>query len=348
MLKQLRKKLAVLAAAGLVAFSAVPVPTAHADLLGTVLGAGLQYAALNQQMNHYDNEGRDELFAQMQQQYGVNDDPYLNARLDNIMASLSSAIAQVDPTINEKPYNYFINNDESFNAFCTLGHNISVNTGMFNMVSTDDEIAVVLGHEMGHGQNKHVQKGMRDALIAQGVMAVLTNGSAIGQLVANIAGNVHMPRAKEREADRMAFEYITHSSFNPGACAAIWQRVMDRSPGGGSSFLSDHPDHKDRRDTYIKSLTEYSNKKVTLDVDAAHIKVNGKDFMTVAPTEDMSSQERACFVMGNLASAYHNGYKSQDAWADGGTVMLGGQPIVSVTDGDGSAAELAARLNSIK
>ena len=348
MLKRLCKKLAVLAVAGTFAFSAIPVPTAHADLLGTVIGAGLQYAALNQQMSHYDNEGRDELFVQMQQQYGVNDDPYLNSRLDSIMAHLSSAIAQVDSTINEKPYNYFINNDESFNAFCTLGHNISVNTGMFNMVSNDDEIAVVLGHEMGHGQNKHVQKGMRDALIAQGVMAVLTNGSAIGQLVANIAGNVHMPRAKEREADKLAFEYITHSDYNPGACAAIWQRVMDRSPGGGSSFLSDHPDHKDRRDTYVKSLTKYSGDHVKIDVDAAHIKVNGKDFMTAVAANDMSAQERSLFIMGNLATAYHNGHSSQSAWADGGTVMLGGQPIVYVMDGEGSAEDLAARLNSIK
>ena len=153
-LKDLRKKLAAFAIAGVVAFSVMPSPTAHADILGTLFGAGVYAYQLNQQLSYYDNEGREELFHQMQQQYGVNDDPYLNARLDNIMANLSGAIAQVDPTIEEKPYNYFVNQDKSFNAFCTLGHNISVNTGMFDMVANDDEVAVVLGHEMGHGQNK--------------------------------------------------------------------------------------------------------------------------------------------------------------------------------------------------
>ena len=177
----MRKKLAAAFAAGAFVFSAIPASTAHADILGTIIGAGVQYAALNKQINYLDNEGRDELFQQMQQQYGVNDDPELNARLDSIMESLTVAIAQVDPTINEKPYNYFVNNDTSFNAFCTLGHNISVNTGMFSMVANDDEVAVVLGHEMGHGQNKHVQKGIRDAMIAQVGAAILTNGSAIGQ-----------------------------------------------------------------------------------------------------------------------------------------------------------------------
>ncbi len=346
-LKKVSKKLASLAVAGAIAFSVIPAPTAHADILGTIIGAGVQYAALNQEINYLDNEGRDEYFQKMQEQYGVNDDPYLNARLDSIMGNLTAAIAQVDPTINEKPYNYFINNDTSFNAFCTLGHNISVNTGMFNMVANDDEVAVVLGHEMGHGQNKHVQKGIRDAMIAQVGAAILTNGSALGQLAAQVAGNVHMPRAKEREADKMAFQYITHSSYNPGACAAIWQRVMERSTSGGS-FLSDHPDHKDRRDTYAKSLTEYSGGKVKIDADAAMVKVNGKDFVTPAPADDMSSHERAYFVMGNLAMAYHNGHNAGEAWADGNILMLGDQPIMEAVAGDPSASEMAARLNAIK
>jgi predicted Zn-dependent protease len=346
-LKKVSKKLASLAVAGAIAFSVIPAPTAHADILGTIIGAGVQYAALNQEINYLDNEGRDEYFQKMQEQYGVNDDPYLNARLDSIMGNLTAAIAQVDPTINEKPYNYFINNDTSFNAFCTLGHNISVNTGMFNMVANDDEVAVVLGHEMGHGQNKHVQKGIRDAMIAQVGAAILTNGSALGQLAAQVAGNVHMPRAKEREADKMAFQYITHSSYNPGACAAIWQRVMERSTSGGS-FLSDHPDHKDRRDTYAKSLTEYSGGKVKIDADAAMVKVNGKDFVTPAPADDMSSHERAYFVMGNLATAYHNGHNAGEAWADGNILMLGDQPIMEAVAGDPSASEMAARLNAIK
>lgn len=346
-LKKLSKKLAAIAVAGTFAFSIIPAPTVNAGILETVIGAGVQYAALNQQLNYYDNEGREELFQQIQQQYGVNDDPYLNARLDSIMGSLSAAIAQVDPTIEEKPYNYFVNQDKSFNAFCTLGHNISVNTGMFDMVANDDEVAVVLGHEMGHGQKKHVQNGMKDALLVQAGVAVLTNGSALGSLVANLASQVHMPRAKEREADKLAFQYITHSNYNPGACAAIWQRVMERSTSGGS-FLSDHPDHKDRRDTYAKSLTEYSDGKVKIDADTAMIKVNGKDFLTPASADDMSSHERAYFVMGNLATAYHNGHNSGQAWADGNVLMLGDQPIMESAAGDPSASELATRLNEIK
>lgn len=49
------------------------------------------------------------------------------------MGNLSGAIASVDRPSTISPYNYFVNNDTSFNAFCTLGHNMSVNTGLFNL-----------------------------------------------------------------------------------------------------------------------------------------------------------------------------------------------------------------------
>ena len=114
----------------------------------------------------------------MKEKYGVNEDEELNARLDVIMANLSDAIAKIDPSIKDKPYNYFINPDESFNAFCSLGHNVSVNTGMFNLVANDAEIAVVLGHEMGHGQKEHVRKSLKGSL----------NASILGSIVAEATG----------------------------------------------------------------------------------------------------------------------------------------------------------------
>ena len=54
------------------------------------------------------------------------------------------------------------------------------------------------------------------------------------------------------------------------------------------------------------------------------------------------------FVMGNLATAYHNGYGSAEAWANGNTLMLGDQPIMEAAYGDPSASEMASRLNAIK
>ena len=78
------------------------------------------------------------------------------------------------------------------------------------------------------------------------------------------------------------------------------------------------------------------------------IKVNGKDFVTPAPSGDMSSAERACFVLGNLAAAYHNGHNKSAVTVNGNTVMLGAQAIMTTVEGDESAQVLADRLAGIK
>jgi hypothetical protein len=78
------------------------------------------------------------------------------------------------------------------------------------------------------------------------------------------------------------------------------------------------------------------------------IKINTKDFCTPAAHGDMSAKERAYFVMGNLAAAYHNGHNKANAYADGNTVMLGQQPIITCNNSDESASVLADRLNKIK
>lgn len=355
---RLKKKLLPLALAACLAvpggYMIAPAPQASAAFgWGSIIGAGIQGAAahaqLTQVLKKYNDseEGRQEFFEEMKKQYGVNNDAYLNNRLDTIMANLTSAIGAVDPTIYDKPYNYFINNDTSFNAFCTLGHNMSVNTGLFSVLTNEDEIAVVLGHEMGHGQKDHPAKGARRSLN----MAIIgaATGSELGSIVTSVINNRNITKPMEREADALAFEYITHSNYNPGACAAVWQRVLDKSktePSALQQFLSDHPSDNDRRDAYVKKLTAYSNNHVT--VKDGIVSVNGKEFDKPAPQGDMSAAERSYFVAGNLAAAYHNGHNKEQAYADGNTVMLGAQPIISCNSQDESAASLAETLNKIK
>ena len=359
--KNLRKKAAACAAAAVFSLGVFGAPTAEAGwggIIGAGIEMGLQYAAMDNAMKHYDGEGRDEFFEMMKEQYGVNEDEALNARLDVIMANLSGAIARVDPSIEQKPYNYFINVDESFNAFCTLGHNISVNTGMFSLVANDDEVAVVLGHEMGHGQKEHVRKSLKGTLNASilgTIVSEATGMAALGNILVNNISAVHVTKPQEWEADNLAFDYIIASNYNPGACAAIWQRVMDQYGNGSKNFVgdifnpSDHPSHKERRDSYAKKLAEYSGGKVKIEVkdDVAMVRVNGKDFIAPSATETMSGNERAYFVAGALAKAYHEG-TAGEAYASGGTLYFGDQEVMTSAGSDPSAGELADLLNRIQ
>ena len=325
---------------------------ADASVLGSVIAASVQMAETYHQLSQLNDteEGRQALFQEMKNKQGVNNDPYLNSRVDIIMANLSAGVAKVDPSISKMPYNYYINPDTSFNAACFLGHNMTINTGIFDLLVTDDEIAVVLGHEMAHGQKNHVLKGYQQQI----PVTLLGTAAAIDASVAvNYIDSVHITKPQEREADKLAFEYIANTSYNIGATAAVWQKVIEKYGESSSSFAgeifnpSDHPGHEERRDTYAKQISEYSNKVVT--VADGIVKIHGKEFVAPASTASMSGAERSYFVAGNLARYYHKGTRNiAQAYVQNGTVYLENQAVMTPADGDPSAQELADRLNALQ
>ena len=199
--------------------AAQPVPAAQAAGLGDILGTAVQGAAAYQQVNelikYYDQseEGRQKLFKGYQEKYGVSDDYYRQQQLDEMMSRLTKGVAAVDPSIHQKPYLYFINKQKSFNAFCSMGHVMSVNEGLYSLTDNPDEVAVVLAHEIGHGQKNHVASSMRKKLnVAVGAAMV---GSAVGKsALTNVALNVlvnqidtvAITKKDEWEADNLAGE----------------------------------------------------------------------------------------------------------------------------------------------
>jgi len=365
-LKTLRKKITATLAAGVIGCGIIfstPAPV-EAIGVGEIIGIGGAVLSGSAQMSEakkqiaYANEteqGRQELYQKFRKEYGVNNDATLNARLKSIMANLSNAVAVVDPTIKDKPYLYFISADKTLNAACSMGHVMMVNTGAFDYIKTDDEIAAIVGHEMGHGQKDHVAKGMKkriNKVMLANIGVSAAGGSDLAAIIGTLAlknSVAHGDRKQESEADNMAWEYMLNTNYNIGACAAVMQRLAEiGGEKSGSNILnpSDHPETGKRRDNYATKLYEYSGKHAS--ARDGVVTVNGKTFMTVAQTSTMSSAERSFFVLGNLAKAYHTGKNHFDATVKNGTVYLGDQAIVTPTSGDESAATLADRLNAIK
>lgn len=340
-----------------VAFGTAPAPEVEAsgvlvDVLGSAIMGTMYRDKVMGVYKTYNNtdKGRQEWFQQMKKQEGVDTDEYLNNRLDNIMTNVEAGIRAVDPTVDKKPYNYFISPNDDANAYCTIGHNVNVYRGIFNLLSTDDEIAVVLGHELGHGQKDHpiqgVKKSLNAAVLAEMANAA-TGGMASGAIDAmyTYTRNVHLSKPMEWEADNLAFDYITHTNYNPGATAAVWQKFLEKY-GDMNVRWSDHPTCTQRRENYVQKLYAWSNKHVT-DKNGV-VYVNNKEFVTPSATGSMSSKERSYFVLGNLAAVYHNNKTAPEAYANGDTVMMGEQPIMTSTGSDASAETLAAKLNKIK
>lgn len=330
------------------------------NAIGAVAITGVQYQQLEKQLNYLDTDGRHEYFQQMKTELGENTDPYYNNLLDNIMSRLTYAISLTDPSIKDKPYNYFINPSDEYNAFCTVGHNLSVNTGMFKLLNNnEDELAIVIAHELAHGEEEHVQSSTRKSFSVK-LLANLyasQNPDILSIIGTNVLANnmiaKGITKGQEQEADDIAFNYTVSAGYNIGAGAATWQRFIDKMGESKTNFVgelfspSDHPSHQSRRDNYAKKLTKYSNDKIEVNNHSGTIYIQGNEFFTPIAANDMSPQERAYLIAGNLAAVYHNSSKNPpEAYLSGNTIYMGNQAIMVTAYGE-NGNDIVNKLNTI-
>ena len=335
-----------------------------AGLIGSLIKISIEGAALKSQAREYVKrlnetpEGQEALYQQFREKNGVDETPEYNERLDIIMSNLTRGVAAVDPTINSKPYKYFVAADDNLNAACGMGHVMMVNRGTFKALPVEDEIAAIVGHEMGHGQKNHVAKGIDKQVnqkITSGVISAALGSDMVTSLITGLVishTGAHKDKKFETEADLLSVDYLVNTPYNIGATAAVMQRFTELSIGKERSKInalfkpSDHPDSAKRRDACAKKIFEYSGKHA--EVKDGTVLVNKKTFMKPVASSTMSGAERSYFVLGNLARAYHDKQNKHEATVVDGTVMLGSQAIVTPLDGDEDAQTLADRLNSLK
>ena len=363
-----RKVLSVTMAAALGVSLTFGVPhvaeAVNAGTIGSIAGIIIkgeqiktQKRAVIKQFNET-KEGQAAVFQNTQKDAGVDTNPTYTQRLDVIMANLTKGVAAVDPTINDLPYKYFVANDDTLNAFCTMGHVMAVNRGTFNILATDDEIAAVVGHEMGHGQKNHSAKSYDkyiDQQVAAGVLSAALGGNVLTSTLTDIAlkhRGAHKDKKQETEADLLSIDYLVNTPYNLGATAALMQKFVELENGAKKSQLqvlfnpSDHPGSDKRREACAKKVSEYSGNHAT--AKDGVVSVNKKVFVQPVAAGNLSGAGRSYFVLGNLARAYHDGQNKQPATVVNGTVMLGNQPIITPAAGDEDAQTLADRLNEIR
>jgi len=150
-----------------------------------------------------------------------------------------------------------IDDPETVNAWCMAGGRMAIYTGLINQIQpTDDEIAQVMGHEIGHALANHTAEKMSVAMASSiGVVAVGiaadNKGAAMAGAAAAAALAVTLPnsRAAETEADRIGIELAARAGYDPAAAVTLW-RKMNNLPGGNPpQFLSTHPNPENREKT---------------------------------------------------------------------------------------------------
>ncbi len=148
--------------------------------------------------------------------------------------------------------------DDQINAFCMPGGKIVVYEGLMNIVSSDDELAVVVGHEVAHAVAKHSNEQMSQEMLAQYGASILSVSLANkSQITQALAGQIYgigsqyavalpFSRKHETEADYMGLVFMTMAGYNPDVAVRFWQKMSASSGGKVPEFLSTHPSDERR------------------------------------------------------------------------------------------------------
>jgi Zn-dependent protease with chaperone function len=136
------------------------------------------------------------------------------------------------------------------NAFCMPGGKIMFYSGLINQLKlTDEEIAVVMGHEIAHALREHSREQVSQAIAAQTALGVGTSVFGLSQTTTQLASigyqafiATHFSRTDEAEADRIGLELSARAGYNPRAGVTLWQKMINANAGGQlPEFLSSHP-----------------------------------------------------------------------------------------------------------
>ncbi|WP_414664985.1 M48 family metallopeptidase [Horticoccus sp. 23ND18S-11] len=199
-------------------------------------------------------------FQQIREKEKVSADPASNARVTRIGQRIAKAVGNELP---DAKWEFVVFDSNQLNAFALPGGKVGVYTGLIKLAENDSELAIVMGHEIGHVIARHGAERMSEAMVISGVGALgaaaveaKTGDAATRQTfelayggLTTIGRVLPHSRGNESEADRMGAIYAARAGYDPRASITFWQKMMaqKQAAGGAASegklgaLLSTHP-----------------------------------------------------------------------------------------------------------
>lgn len=190
--------------------------------------------------------------APLAKQGKVDNNPAMTKRVHEITSRLIAQAIKYRPETAKWEWSVKVIDDpNTVNAFCMAGGKMAIYSGLITKLNaSDDEIANVMGHEIGHALSNHTAEKMSVAMASQlGAAAV---GAAAGSRYGGVAMSgaamaaavaVQLPnsRTAESEADRIGIELAARAGYNPNAAVSLWQKMAKAGGASTPEFLSTHP-----------------------------------------------------------------------------------------------------------
>ncbi|HEX6536739.1 MAG TPA: M48 family metallopeptidase [Gemmatimonadaceae bacterium] len=190
--------------------------------------------------------------SQINSQLPIIQDPEINRYINVI----GDSIAKLSDDRN-LDWHFFVVDSKEVNAFAVPGGFIYVNRGLIERADKMDQLAGVLGHEIGHVINRHTVKLMQKeqaANIGVALGCILTKvctSQAAGAAI-NLAGNAvfaKFSREDEAQADEVAVTYVARAGIDPRGIPEMFRKLLDerqRSPTVVDAWFATHPTEESR------------------------------------------------------------------------------------------------------
>jgi predicted Zn-dependent protease len=190
--------------------------------------------------------------------------------LDKYLADESAKHPDQPPLHNPYRDNFrftLLADPQTVNAFALPGGQVFMTQALFDRLTTDGQIAGVLGHEVGHVLARHSNKQMARAGLFQGIAGAIgvlggdVNSARMGQMVGAVLSTKY-GRGAELESDKWGVRLMAMAKYDPRSMIDVMKVLEEASGGGGGQpeFLSTHPKPANRV-AYIEEViaTEFPN-----------------------------------------------------------------------------------------
>lgn len=185
-------------------------------------------------------------------------------------AALAKLLEAVDP--EQEKVRAGVANIGMVNAVALPGGQVLLFDGLVQDAESPEELAGVLGHEVGHVRERHVMT----ALLRQFGLSILLSGanSSMGETVFGLA-SMGYSRDAEREADEYARDRMAESNVSPLGAARFFERIGGDAEGEQNAvigWVSSHPDPRERAQAYRAAAKGKSFTPVLTDEEFAALK----------------------------------------------------------------------------
>jgi len=198
---------------------------------------------------------------QMAQQHGGL---YQDQRMQDYVDMVGEKLIN-NSMAKDTPYQYefhLLADPNAINAFALPGGQIFITYALYSKLENEDQLAGVLGHEIGHVLGRHSAERIANSEFWQTVSQGASVGADAGGLVAGIGQNVLLGngRGDELESDDLGVLFMMRAGYDPNEMVGVMEILKSAAgPNRVPEFQSTHPDPDNRMDKIRESIEKYRN-----------------------------------------------------------------------------------------